>query len=74
MVDTSAPQRWNAQHFQRMPGLSRKLRMAEVEELPNICRALLEVHTHPNRHGGKNIAASTTFATSPSAPSATGPS
>ena len=55
MVDTSAPQRWNAQQFQRMPGLNRKLKMAEVEELPNICRALLEVHTHPNRHRSKNI-------------------
>ena len=55
MVDTGSPKRWNAQHFQRMPGLNRKLRMAEVEELPNICQALLEFHTHPNRYGGKDI-------------------
>ena len=55
MVDTSVPHRWNCCAFQRMPGLNRKLKMAEVEELPNLCRAMLEIHNAPNRYGARDL-------------------
>jgi hypothetical protein len=50
MVDTSAPTQWSSKQYQQMPGLSRQLTMAEIEEMPNLCRALFKAHNKPNHH------------------------
>jgi hypothetical protein len=55
MVDTSDPAQRNAKQYQQMPGLSRRLTMAEVEEMPNLCRTMLTFHNKPNRHDARDL-------------------
>jgi hypothetical protein len=55
MVDTSDPAQRNFKQYQQMPGLSRQLTMAEVEEMPNLCRIMLAFHKKSNRHDARDL-------------------
>jgi hypothetical protein len=54
MVETTDTTQWNA-NYQQMPGLSRRLTMAEVEEMPSLCRALFIAHNNPNHRSTRGL-------------------
>jgi hypothetical protein len=55
MVDTSNPAQRDFKQYQQMPGLSRRLTMAEVEEMPNLCRVMLAFHNKSNRRDARDL-------------------